>query len=141
LVAGSLARLGKKAVAAERTSVWGDQSGFYLLPHTVRTWAPCGQTPILHVPLTHDHLAAISGITPAGRLFRQTQEHASRSPDVVRFLRRLVRQIQGKVLLIWDGAPIHRRSTADPPGPADQGLPAAGRREASASGAVAGLRP
>jgi transposase len=88
--------------------VWVDQSGFYLLPMAVRTWARCGQTPILRVPLTHDHLAAISGITRDGRLFMQTQEDAYRSPDVVRFLRVLLRKIRGKVLVIWDGAPIHR---------------------------------
>jgi hypothetical protein len=79
-----------------------------LWPLAVRTWAPCGQTPRLRVALPHDHLAAISGSTPDGRLFMQTQAHAYRSPDVVRFLRRLVRQIRGKLLLIWDGAPIHR---------------------------------
>jgi transposase len=109
VVARPLARAGKKAVAEEgRTVVWVDQSGFYLLPMAVRTWAPCGQTPILRVPLTHDHLAAISGITPDGRLFMQTQEHAYRSPDVVRFLRLLLRKIAGKPLIIWDGTPIHR---------------------------------
>jgi transposase len=54
------------------------------------------------------HLAAISGITPDGRLFMQTQDHAYRSPDVVRFLRLLLRKIRGKLLVIWDGAPIHR---------------------------------
>ena len=74
----------------------------------VCTWAPCGQTPILRVPLTHDHLAAMSGIKPDGRLFMQTQDHAYRSPDVVRFLRVLLRKIRGKLLVIWDGAPIHR---------------------------------
>jgi transposase len=74
----------------------------------VRTWAPCGQTPILRVPLTHDHLAAISGITRDGRLFMQTQDHAYRSPAVGRFLRLLLRKVRGKLLVIWDGAPIHR---------------------------------
>ncbi len=38
----------------------------------------------------------------------QTQEHAYRSPDVVRFLRGLLRKIAGKLLVIWDGSPIHR---------------------------------
>src|SRR5258708_15468732 len=108
LVAAALARAGKKATDEGRTVVWVDQSGFYLLPLAVRTWAPCGQTPLLRVPLTHDHLSAISGITAAGRLFMQTQEHAYRSPDVVRFLRLLLRKIRGKLLVIWDGAPIHR---------------------------------
>jgi len=42
----------------------------------VRTWAPCGQTPILTVPLTHDHLSAIGGITAEGRLFMQTHGSA-----------------------------------------------------------------
>jgi transposase len=103
-----VARARKKAVAEGRTIVWVDQSGFYLLPMAVRTWAPCGQTPLLRVPLTRDHLSAISGITPDGRLFMQTQDHAYRSPDVVRFLRVLLRKIRGKLLVIWDGAPIHR---------------------------------
>jgi transposase len=103
-----VAGAGKKATDEGRTIVWVDQSGFYLLPLAVRTWAPCGQTPVLRVPLSHDHLAAISGITPDGRLFMQTQDHAYRSPDVVRFLRVLLRKIRGQLLVIRDGAPIHR---------------------------------
>ena len=63
---------------------------------------------MLRVRLTHDHLAAIGGLTPDGRLFLQTQDHASHAPDVVRFLRVLLRKIRGKLLIIWDGAPIHR---------------------------------
>src|SRR5258706_489011 len=38
----------------------------------------------------------------------QTQERAYHSPDVVRFLRVLLRKIRGKLLVIWDGSPIHR---------------------------------
>src|SRR5262245_49311118 len=69
---GSTGLLWKKAVDEGRTIVWVDQVGLYLLPLVVRTWAPCGQTPLLQVPLTRDHLSAISGITPDGRLFMQT---------------------------------------------------------------------
>jgi transposase len=74
----------------------------------VRTYAPVGQTPILHVPLSRDHLSAIGGITAQGRLFMQMQERAYRADDVVAFLRLLLRKIPGKLLVIWDGAPIHR---------------------------------
>ena len=98
--------LEKKRAAEGRTIVWVDQSGFYLLPMAVRTWAPCGQTPRAHVPLTHDHLSAIGGITAPGRLFLQTQERAYHSEDVVGFLRVLLRKIRGKLLVIWDGAPF-----------------------------------
>jgi transposase len=36
------------------------------------------------------------------------QERAYQSPDVVRFLRPLLRPIPGKRPVIWEGAPIHR---------------------------------
>jgi len=42
----------------------------------VRTYAPVGQTPVLCVPLTHDHIWAIGALTPEGRLFMQTQERS-----------------------------------------------------------------
>jgi transposase len=74
----------------------------------VRTWAPHRQTPVLRVPLTHDHLSAIGGLPPDGRCFLQTPDHTDHSPDVVRFLRVRLRKIRGKLLVIWDGAPIHR---------------------------------
>ena len=85
-----------------------DQSGFYLLPTVVRTYAPVGQTPILHEQLTRDHLSVISAISMEGKLLMMEQERAFKSPDVVRFLRHLLRQIPGKLLIIWDGSPIHR---------------------------------
>lgn len=85
-----------------------DEAGFYLLPMIVRTYALRGQTPVLRVKLTRDHLSAIGGITPTGRLFMQMQEQAYKATDVVRFLRMLLRKIPGKLLIIWDGSPIHR---------------------------------
>jgi transposase len=88
--------------------VWVDESGFYLLPALVRTYAPRGQRPVLRVPLTRDHLAVISGITNAGRLLVQVQEQPFRGPTIVAFLKHLLRQIPGKLLVLWDGAPIHR---------------------------------
>lgn len=38
----------------------------------------------------------------------QVQEESFRSPRVVRFLKHLLRHIPGKLLVLWDGAPIHR---------------------------------
>ena len=58
--------------------------------------------------LTRDHLSVISGITPAGQLLLQMRERSPRGPDVVRFLQHLLRHIPGKLLIIWDGSPIHR---------------------------------
>ena len=74
----------------------------------VRTYAPIGQTPILHEHLSREHLSAISAINLEGKLYMHEQDRALRGPDVVRFLRHLLRWIAGKLLVIWDGSPIHR---------------------------------
>jgi len=88
--------------------VWVDEAGFYLLPAVVRTYAPRGQTPILRARLSRDHLSVISGITLTGKLYQMKQDRAFRSADVVVFLQHLLAQLDGKLLVIWDGAPIHR---------------------------------
>jgi transposase len=85
-----------------------DQSGFYLLPAVVRTYAPVGKTPLLQEELSRDHLSAISAISLDGKLYMMEQERAFKAEDVVRFLKHLLRQIPGKLLVIWDGSPIHR---------------------------------
>jgi hypothetical protein len=62
----------------------------------------------LRVKLTRNHLSAISGITLNGRLFLQMQDDDYDADGVVGFLRVLLRKIHGKVLVIWDGSPIHK---------------------------------
>jgi transposase len=108
VVRAALARYKKKAEQEKATIVWVDEAGFYLLPMAVRTWAPCGQTPVLRVKLTYDHLSASSGITPDGRLFMQVRPASFDAAAVVGFLRVLMRKISGPIVVIWDGAPIHR---------------------------------
>ena len=51
-----MARAKKGAMKEGRTILFADQSGFYLLPTVVRSYAPIGQTPILNEHLSHDHL-------------------------------------------------------------------------------------
>jgi transposase len=98
----------KEALKEGRTIVFADQSGFYLLPAVVRTYAPVGQTPLLKERLSRDHLSAMSAITLDGKLYMLEQERSFKGEDVVRFLKHLLRQIPGKLLIIWDGSPIHR---------------------------------
>lgn len=87
--------------------IFVDEAGFYPLPFVARTYAPRGESPVLRAPLTHDHLSVISGVTPDGRLFTHIQQEAFRGPTIVAFLRQLLRQIRGKLIVVWDGASIH----------------------------------
>jgi transposase len=107
-VAGTLARAQKKACEEGRIIVFIDESGFYLLPMVVRSYAPRGLTPILKEYLSRDHLATIAGITPKGKLFLKAYEHPISSEEVIEFLNYLQRQIPGLLLVIWDGSPTHR---------------------------------
>src|SRR5829696_2850042 len=105
---GEVAFPQKRAQKEGTTIVFADQSGFYLLPMVVRIYAPVGKTPILKEHLTRDHLSAMSAITLEGKLYMKEQERAFKAEDAVRFLKHLMRQIEGKLLVIWDGSPIHR---------------------------------
>ena len=98
----------KGALEEGKTIVFADQSGFYLLPAVVRTYAPVGKTPVLKEHLSRDHLSAMSAITLEGKLYMTEQERALKAQDVVRFLKHLMRQVPGKLLVVWDGSPIHR---------------------------------
>jgi transposase len=97
----------KKAVREQRTLVFVDESGFYLLPAVVRTYAPRGETPVLRYPYW-EHLSMISAITPEGELYTTMQEQAFDGPAVVRFLKHLLQHIPGKLLVVWDRLPAHR---------------------------------
>jgi transposase len=103
-----LASSEKGAQEEGRTIVFVDESGFYLLPALARTWAPKGQTPQLRLPLTRDHLSVIGALTTEGRLLTWTHEDSIKGSQVVEFLKHLLRQIKGKLLVVWDGATIHR---------------------------------
>ena len=50
----------------------------------------------------------MSGITLDGKLYMIEQDRAFKGEDAVRFLKHLLRQIPGKLLVVWDGSPIHR---------------------------------
>jgi len=98
----------KKARAEGRTVVFTDQSAFYLLPAVTKTYAPRGKTPILRRRLTREHWSVMGGVTPEGKLYVRMQARPYRSTDVVGYLRHLLRHLPGQLLVVWDGAPIHR---------------------------------
>ncbi len=82
------------------------------MPSVVRTYAPVGQTPILREWCTRDHLSAIGAISPEGKLYFHSQDHPIDSDDVVGFLEHLLREVPGRITIIWDGASAAVSSTS-----------------------------
>jgi transposase len=99
-----------RARRERRTLVFVDEAGFYLLPGVVRSYAPMGETPVLDEWQTHDHLSVMGGVTPRGKVYTLVRQEALNGLDSIAFLRHLLRQIRGRLLVIWDGSPIHRRA-------------------------------
>ena len=87
--------------------VFVDESGLSQKPHRVRTWSPRGQTPILQYHFNWKSFSVVGGITLRNFYF-QIFAGGIKSPQVVLFLKHLLRHIRGRITLIWDGAPIHR---------------------------------
>ena len=63
---------------------------------------------MLWAPLSRDHLSVISGITDQGWLHTRMQHQFFWGVDAARFLRHLTTHISVRLLVIWDGSPIHR---------------------------------
>jgi transposase len=93
-----------------RTLVFVDESGFYLLPGLVKTYSPQGRTPILAAKLTRDHLSVMGGMTPQGKVYTLARQESLNGLHSVEFLKHLQRVAGKRLLVIWDGSPIHRRA-------------------------------
>lgn len=101
-------QLQEQARRERRTLVFVDESGFYLLPGVVKTYGPKGKTPVLKEWQSRDHLSVMGGITPQGRLYTLVRQTPLNGLHCVQFLEHLLHETAKRLLVIWDGSPIHR---------------------------------
>ncbi|MFO0887729.1 MAG: transposase [Isosphaeraceae bacterium] len=102
--------LKQQARRERRELVFVDESGFYLLPGVVKTYAPRARTPILSEWQTRHHLSVMGDLTPAGKVYTLVRPAALNGLQSIKFLLHLGRLAGGRLLVIWDGSPIHRRA-------------------------------
>jgi transposase len=102
--------LRRRARRERRVLVSEDESGFYLLPGVVRTYAPEANTPVLYEKQTRDHLSVMGGLTPGGKVYTLVRQESFTGLHSVEFLQHLLRVAGERLLVIWDGSPIHRRA-------------------------------
>jgi transposase len=101
----------KRRVPRERrTLVFTDESGFYLLAGVVKTYAPKAKSPILKEWQTHDHLSVMGAVTREAHFYSLVREESFTGLQVEEFLRHLIRHLGPRLLVLWDGSPIHRRA-------------------------------
>lgn len=102
--------LQRRARRERRLLIFEDESGFYLLPGVVRTYAPQARTPVIREKQTRDHLSVMGGMTPAGKVYTLVRQESLNGLDSIEFLLHLGRVAGRRLLVIWDGSPIHRRA-------------------------------
>ena len=102
--------LRRRARRERRVPVFVNEAGFSLLPGVVKTNAPEGRTPELREKVTRDRLSVMGGMTPAGKVSTLArQESLNGLHSSIEFLVHLLRVAGERLLVIWDGSPIHRR--------------------------------
>ena len=87
-----------------------DESGFYLLPGVVKTYAPRGQTPVLRECNSRDHLSVMGAITQQGKVFTLVRQEPLNGRHTIEFLEHLLRMTSKRLLVILDRSPIHRQA-------------------------------
>lgn len=92
-----------------------DESGVLLSPLVRRTLSPAGHTPILPVKAAHrDKVSLVAAlcISPRRRnlslRFRTYPKQYVNSERSAAFLRELLRQLRGPVIVVWDGGSMHK---------------------------------
>ena len=112
---GGLAPHQKKARRLNASLVFIDESGLLLAPVVRRSWAPCGQTPILYQRgRARDKVSIIAALTLSPRrrhtgLYFSLRAHENVTTAwLLPFLRALTRHLRGSFVLVWDRLTGHR---------------------------------
>ena len=87
---------------------WGDEMRLRSDHVTGTSYAPAGQTPVVQDTGQRFGCNMISAITNKGALPFMVLTGKFQAPVFVEFMRRLLKQVKGKVYLIVDGHPAHR---------------------------------
>ncbi len=99
----------RRAKQERRSLVFIDESGFYLLPEVVRTYAPKASRPVLKEWQTRDHLSVMGALTAPGKIYSLVRQEPLNGLDTMTFLLHLLRVVGRRLRVVWDNSPIHRR--------------------------------
>jgi putative transposase len=112
---GGLAEDSKKARDGHAHLVLIDETGLFLNPLVRRSWAVCGQTPLIGGDGGHRRkVSAIGAISVSPRTRRLGLHFDTRADgffgaaEVLGFLRYLLGTLAGKVIVVWDGGTNHK---------------------------------
>jgi putative transposase len=105
----------KKAQRLKASIAFLDETGYLVAPLVRRTWAPCGQTPILvQKGRFHSKASCIGALvvnpkrTKARMYFRIYKDQSLNSHTIRDFLDQLRRLMKGPIVVVWDRLSAHK---------------------------------
>ena len=102
----------REAKGERATIYWGDEMGLRSDHVTGTSYAPLGRTPVVRATGQRFGCNMISAITNRGALAFMVFQGKFQNPVFIEFMKRLLRQVKGKLYLIVDGHPVHRSVAA-----------------------------
>src|SRR3990170_443129 len=104
--------LARQARREQAVIYWGDEMGLRSDHVTGTSYAPKGHTPVVRATGSRFGCNMISAITNKGALAFMVFQGQFKALVFVDFMKRLLKQLDGKIYLIVDGHPVHRSRAA-----------------------------
>lgn len=102
------AELKKKAEIEGYRFIYVDEASVCLASSLGYTYAPIGEPPTTEINLgITDRLYLASGISKQGKLIYKIRRKPFDGVAIVSFLKQMLKQLSGKLLIVWDNASIH----------------------------------
>ena len=86
---------------------WGDETGFRSDHHYGRSYSPRGQTPVVRISAKRVSANMISSVTNKGKVRFMLYQENMNAQLLIKFLGRLIRSSDRKILLILDNLRVH----------------------------------
>jgi transposase len=97
----------KRAKTEKAQIHWGDETGLCNDSQHGRSYAPRGKTPAIRLPAKKERINLISSITNQGKVRFMLYRNTMDSQTLIKFLKRLIKDVGHKVYLILDNLRVH----------------------------------
>ena len=86
---------------------WGDETGLVNDSYYGRSYAPRGKTPAIRISAKREKISLISSVTNQGKVRFMVYKKAMNATIMKKFMRRLIKDTDGKLFLILDNLRAH----------------------------------
>ena len=101
-------RIARQATREKAEIQWGDEMGVRSDDQIGRTYGKIGQTPVVEVSGQRFSCQMISTVSNRGTLRFMVFDDKFNAEVCIKFLNRLIKDVQRKIFLILDGHPVHK---------------------------------